>query len=139
MNCSKKIQEANKVADDVITIPSFSQKERTELVADKISEIAQFCDDNAFFINYDLGAHCTALLMGVEDIYAYRENSVKEIATKEYREQYVNAIRMIEEDSGVSQVKRLIKSISKPKIYSSLIARLDELREEKRKKSRTKR
>lgn len=77
--------------------------------------------------------------MGVEDIYAYRENSVKEIATKEYREQYVNAIRMIEEDSGVSQVKRLIKSISKPKIYSSLIARLDELREEKRKKSRTKR
>lgn len=71
MNCSKKIQEANKVADDVITIPSFSQKERTELVADKISEIAQFCDDNAFFINYDLGAHCTALLMGIDGSRRY--------------------------------------------------------------------
>lgn len=65
----KKVQEANQVADEVITNSSYSQQERTELVSGEILEIARFCDDNAFFIDTDLGAHCTALLMGVEDIY----------------------------------------------------------------------
>jgi hypothetical protein len=39
---------------------------------------------------------------------------------------------MIEEEAGVYQVKRLIKSISKPPIDSPVIARLNELGKENR-------
>ena len=130
----KKVQQANNIARDVISNPAYSEEQRHDIVSVVVLDIASFCDDNGFFIDGDLGAHCIALLMGVEDIYLLGDEAEKQQATREYHESYINTIRMIEEEAGVHQVKKLFKSISKPKLDSPIIARLNELREEKRRK-----
>ena len=130
----KKIQEANIIANDIISNPAYSEKQRNDIIFTAGLDIAEFCDENAFFIDSDLGAHCTALLMGVEDIYLLDDEAKKQQAIREYHESYINTMRMIEEEAGVHQVKKLFKSISKPKLDSPIIARLNELREEKRRK-----
>jgi len=131
----KKVQEANNIASDVISNPAYSEEQRNDIISIAGLDIAEFCDENAFFIDSDLGAHCTALLLGdVEKIYLLDDETEKQRAIREYRENYMNTLRMIEEEAGVHQVKKLFKSISKPKLDSPIIARLNELREEKRKK-----
>jgi metal-dependent HD superfamily phosphatase/phosphodiesterase len=130
----KKVQEAYEIADDVISNPAYSQEQRRDIVFVAGLDIAEFCDENAFFIDSDLGAHCTALLMGVEDIYPLGDEAEKQKAIREYRENRISTLRMIEEEAGVYQVKTLFKSISKPRLDSPFIAYLNELREEKRKK-----
>ena len=131
----KKIQEANIIANDIISNPAYSEEQRNDIIFTAGLDIAEFCDENAFFIDSDLGAHCTALLLGdVERIYPLDDEAEKQRAIREYREYYMNTLRMIEEEAGVHQVKKLFKSISKPKLDSPIIARLNELREEKRKK-----
>ncbi len=131
----KKIQEANTIANDVISNPAYSEKERNDIIFVAGLDIAEFCDEHAFFIDSDLGAHCTALMLGdIEKIYALDDEPEKQRTIREYQESYTNTLRMIEEEAGVYQVKKLFKSISKPKLDSPIIARLNELREEKRKK-----
>jgi len=131
----KKIQKANDSASDVISNPAYSEEQRNDIIFVAGLDIAEFCDENAFFIDSDLGAHCTALLLGdVEKIYLLDDEAEKQRAIREYREDYMNTLRMIEEEAGVHQVKKLFKSISKPKLDSPIIARINELREEERKK-----
>ncbi len=131
----KKIQEANSIASDIISNPAYSQEQRNDIIFNAGLAIAEFCGENAFFIDSDLGAHCTALLLGdVEKIYLLDDETEKQRAIREYREDYMNTLRMIEEEAGVYRVKKLFKSITKPKLDSPIIARLNELREEKRKK-----
>ena len=65
----RKVQEVNSIAGDVISNPAYSEEQRHDIVSSVILDIASFCDENAFLIDNDLGAPCTTLLMGVEDIY----------------------------------------------------------------------
>jgi hypothetical protein len=131
----KKIQKANDSASDVISNPAYSEEQRNDIIFVAGLDIAKFCDENAFFIDSDLGAHCTALLLGdVEKYYLLDDEAEKQRAIREYREDYMNTLRMIEEEAGMHQVKKLFKSISKPKLDSPIIARINELREEERKK-----
>jgi hypothetical protein len=46
-----------------------------------------------------------------------------------------DAFRMIGEDSGVAQINKLFKSINRPKLTSSVIDRIQELRDEKKRQA----
>lgn len=128
----KKIQAAYQIATDLIENPAYSKEQRHDIVSDAILDIASFCDENDLFIDSDLVAHCTALLMGVEVIFHMTDEAEKQKAIHDFRDEYANTKRIIAEDSGVQQVNALFKSIAKPKLSSPIIDRINELREEKR-------
>ena len=127
----KKVQEDYSIISDIISNPSYSKEECNTIISSIIYDLACFGDENNFYIDKDLSAHCTALWMGVEDICPIIDENERKKVLCEYNEKYKNTIRMIEEDAGIYQLKNLFKSINKPKFESPIIDLLNELRKGK--------
>lgn len=116
----EKIQNGYTVATEVIENGELTQQERHELISSVIHDIAQFTDTNYLYIDEDLAVHSVALFMGVEDIYVSSEDIKQEKLSNFFRMRR-EALRMISEDSGVSEINKLFKSINKPKIDGAVI------------------
>lgn len=114
----------------VISNGELSQDQRHDIVSHVVLQIAEFVENNPLYIDEELGAHCTALFMGVEHLYA-TEGEEKANALSRYQTMRLEAFRMINEESGVAEVNKLFKSINKPKLSGPLIERLRELRAQK--------
>lgn len=123
------LHESHGIANEVIQNTSFTADERHELISAAIMPIAGHTTRNVLYIDDELGAHCTALFMGAEDIHDLPENEKKDRVAQlqlDWRE----TRRMILEDSGVSKVNQLFRDINRPRISSPVIERIRELRRE---------
>jgi hypothetical protein len=120
------------LAQEAIDNTKLSHTERHELISEAISPIAEFVDRNSLYIDEELGAHCVALFMGVEDIGDAPE-SEREQLTREYYKSRSETFRMIKEDSGVAEINKLFRSINRPRITSPVIERIRYLRREQKK------
>ena len=67
----KKIQEAGIIVEDVISNPEYTEEERNQAIFVTGLDIAKFNDENEFYIDKDLGASCTALLLGDQEKIFY--------------------------------------------------------------------
>jgi len=123
------IHRGSDLAQEVIDNANLSHEQRHELISTAIVPIAEFVDRNSLYMDEELGAHCVALFMGVEDIRDAPESEREQLA-RDYYKMRSETYRMIKEDSGVAQINKLFHSINRPKITSPVIERIRELRRE---------
>ena len=113
----------------MIDNPKLSAAERHELISAAIMPIAEHTTRSVLYIDEELGAHCTALFMGVEDLRDLPE-SERQVRLAQFQRDWRETRRMILEDSGVIKVNRLFRDINRPTINSPVIERIRELRRE---------
>ncbi len=120
------VDDGGTIADHIISNPNLSAAERHDLISAAIAPIARHADRNILYIDAELGAHCTALFMGVEDIADLPEAEQLE-HLEDYQRQKRETRRMILEDSGVAKVNKVFRAINRPRITSPVIERIREL------------
>jgi len=118
------------VASEVMTNPIFSSEQRHEAISIVVQNIAKFTDANELYLDDDLRAHCVATFMGAEDVLSAENKVEREAVRSAIRNMYIEARRMIRDDSGVAEVDRLLKRIARPRLSGEFI---DYLRAERRK------
>lgn len=123
------LNEGNRIADEVINNASLTASDRHTLISAAIMPVAEHATRYALYINEELGAHCTALFMGVEDIQDLPE-AEREMRIARFRRQWLETRRMILEDSGVTKINQFFHDVNRPKISSPVIERIRELRRE---------
>lgn len=129
---AEQIDEGSEIADEVINNSDLTAEERHDLISVPISTIAKYTDKYRLYIDPDLGVHCTALFMGVEDIQSV-DGEERERLLKDFYHLLNEAHRMIEEDSGVAEINKLFREINRPKLGGPIIERIRELRQKRRK------
>lgn len=107
------IQESYNVANEVIENSELSKEDRHAIISGTIAPIAKYTDDNALYLDSYIGAQATALLMGVEDIQDIEDSLEKEAEISRFRADYKATKEIIIADSGVAEVNKHFKAISK--------------------------
>lgn len=115
------VQNAYSVASAVVERNDLTHDERHQIVSGAIHEIATYVDANELFVDSYIGAHVTGMIMGTEDIADIVDESEKQLAIARFRAGYVVAKKMIREESGVEQINRYFKLVSKSKPDSPMI------------------
>jgi hypothetical protein len=123
------VDDGRTVAEQVLRDPQLSHEDRHGLISAAILTIAQHTDRSSLYIDEELGAHCVALLMGVEDIPDLPEPK-KEAELKRYRDQVQETRRMIFEDSGIAKANKFFRDVHRPQITSPVIEYIRQLRKE---------
>ncbi|MDD2636649.1 MAG: hypothetical protein PHW82_14240 [Bacteroidales bacterium] len=118
------LQAASEVASDVMENADYTLEQRHELISAAILPIAQFTDDNELYIDPDFAPHCVATFMGAEDVLDLADPKEQEERRQDIRDMYVNAKRMIREDSGIAEIDKLFKTLTKPRLSSPIIERI---------------
>jgi len=121
--------DSYQIATEVIDNPKLSAADRHELISAAIMPVAEHTTRSVLYIDEELGAHCTALFMGVEDLRDLPEGE-REVRLAHFRREWKETRRMILEDSGVKKVNQLFRAINRPVITSPVIERIRELRRE---------
>lgn len=123
------LDEGGEIAEQVISNTDLNSTDRHNLISEAISPIAKHVDRSTLYIDAELGAHCTALYMGVEDIPDLPEAD-QQSRLEDYRQQRRETRRMILEESGVAKVNKVFRDINRPRITSPVIERIRELQRE---------
>lgn len=123
-----KLQAVYEVAADIMENPKYSAMQRQEMLSTAILDIAEFTDMNELYIEPDLGAHCVATFIGAEEIQQITDPKEREHRIQEIHNMYTNAKRMIRENSGIAEIEKLFKGITKATISSNIIDRIRYLR-----------
>jgi len=121
------IENGSRVANAVIENPDLTLEQRHDRIGAVVMSIAESMGKNQLYIDEELGAHCVALFMGVEDIYGARGEE-REKLLKNYHALRRDALRMIREDSGVAEINRLFRTINRPRIGGPIVEAIRELR-----------
>jgi hypothetical protein len=125
------IHRGSDLAREAIDNADLSHSERHDLISDAVGQIAEFVDRNSLYINEELGAHCVALFMGVEDVRDSPEATREDLALAYYAN-LRETFRMIKEDSGLTEINKLLRSINRPRITSPVIEAIREVRRDKK-------
>jgi len=121
------INEGSEIASQIVEDSDLTDEKRYDMIRMAIGPIAKYTDEHALYIDGDLGAHCTALFMGVEDIPKADGKERDELLSQFYKMRK-EALRMIAEDSGVAEINKLFCTINRPKLDGPIIERISELR-----------
>jgi len=123
--------ESHGIATHVINSPGLTPDERHDLISMAIAPIAEHATRSVLYIDEELGAHCTALFMGVEELQDQPDEE-REASIKYLNREWLETRRMILEDSGVTKVNQLFRDINRPQISSPVIERIRELKRQQR-------
>ncbi len=121
------VQGAYTVASEVMSSGGLTEAERHDLMSAAILPIAEYVDDNALYVDPYVGAHVTAAFMGAEDVQAISDTRDREAAIAEFQALYKSTKRIILEESGVYQINKHFRLVSRSKPDSSIIGRIREL------------
>jgi hypothetical protein len=124
------IETGSEIANELINNSDLTAEQRHDLITEPILAIANYADQHRLYVDEDLTLHCTALFMGVEDIQEL-DGEEREEHLKEYHHMRSEALRMIEEDSGVAEIKKLFQAINRPKLGGPVIEYIRELRQQR--------
>lgn len=117
----RRVQNYSEVATEVIENDDLSKEQRKGLVSAALHEVVGFCDENELYINEELSLHCMTILMGVEDIYYIEDKDEKKLKIKSFQENLLEAKRMIRKETGIADLDKLYRSITKAKHSSPII------------------
>jgi len=117
----RRVQKASIVGERILGNPSLTHEQRRELVWEAVLEIADFCDEQAMYIREEIAVHCIALLMGVEDIAEHPDHSQRALRTDRFRNDVRLTRRIIREESGLSEIDALFRSITAKRPSSPII------------------
>jgi hypothetical protein len=125
------VQEGGEIADQAIEDASLAPEERHALVSKAVLDVAGYVDRHRLYIDDEVGTHCAAVFMGVEEIHDSKEE-VKAQLLQHYYEMRAEAFRMISEDSGIAEINELFKTINRPNISGNFVEYLRKARAKQR-------
>jgi hypothetical protein len=116
-----KVTVCSKIITDLIENPKYSREERQGMVSAAVHDLAQFGDDNSFYINEQINIQYMTLLMGVEDIYYISDADKKEQEIHRVWKHMRDTKNMIKKESGIEELDKLFKSITRAEHKSDII------------------
>jgi len=127
-----KLHECYDASDEALQ-GDYTAEERHEIMASRVFPLLEFMDRNSLYLNDEITVHCGGMWMSVDEIPAIKDGEERAAQTKSFLRDFTDAKEMIEEESGLRQINKLFRSISKPKYSSRLIDHYRELQAERRK------
>jgi hypothetical protein len=117
----KLINDAKPIADSVIEDGSLSAEARHQIVSNLVLDIAQFCDENALYLNEDVTVHSCTIYMGIEDIATISDAKERDSALSHFYGSYRAAREIIRAETGLQRLDALFRKVTKAKYSSGAI------------------
>lgn len=133
-----RLQNGYAIATEIMERDDLTAEERHAVISDVIQALATFTDQQTLYLDRELAGHCIATFMGAEDVSDLPAEGERAEARQTIVDMYVEAKRMIVEDSGVERVNRVFRKAARPRLKGAFIERLRELQRENRSKKRAK-
>ena len=128
-----KVTACSKIITDLIENPKYSREERQDMVSAAVHDLAQFGDDNSFYVNDQINVQYMTLMMGVEDVYYIDAANKKEQEINRVWKHLRDTQDMIKKESGIEELDKLFKSITRAEHKSDIIDYYNKLKSEQRK------
>ncbi|MGP0591480.1 hypothetical protein ACTRXD_02940 [Nitrospira sp. T9] len=122
------LNTAYRIATEVMENDKLSGEERKELISSAILKLAEFTDEHALFIDEYISVHVVATFMGAEDVLDIDNGLERAAAKSGVLERFKEAKSLIYEDSGLREIDKHYKSISRSAPDSAIIRYLKELK-----------
>jgi hypothetical protein len=108
---------ANQLFDD----EELDEESRHTIWSSMVREVARFADANGLYLNDEVMLHCMMMLIGTEEIPSIEDADEREAAKREFRVNARAAREMIAEESGMSEVNKVLRRIAKSGYKSELV------------------
>ena len=131
-----RVSACSLIISDAIENPDYSKEERKAIVSKAIFELAQFGDKYDFYLNEHIVIQYMTLLVGVEDIFDIEDKGEKEKEVQRVRKHLRDTKKMIRKESGIEQLDKLFRSITRAKHKSELINYYEEMKKQQRKEEK---
>ena len=116
-----KLVDAKAVAEEVMEQGKHSANERHAMVSSVVLDLAHFCDTHELYLNEELAIHCTASLMGAEDVADITSLEKQKEAAQRVRSGLQAARQMIRAESGIAKIDKFFGSLTRAKLSSPVI------------------
>lgn len=119
-----EVSEANSIINELINLSGISNKEKQDISYYVGLQVAQFSQDNGFYIQDEVGLQCVGTFVGVSDIFDSKK-SIREKALEDYRRNIRASLTLLKsiDSEGIIDTKK----------KTPLMARYNELIMEKSK------
>jgi len=115
------VQDANDTATQVIDDQTLDAQGRLDLVSDAVMSLAEFTDKNELYLDQYVAAQAVAFVMGVEDIQTIEDENDRQAAIDRYRKGYNDTKELIAQESGVREVNKHFRKVSRSAPDSPII------------------
>ena len=123
--------QAQSVVLDVMENAELTKPDRHQKISKVVLEIAEFTDQNSLYLDEEIAVHCVTTFMGAEDVLDIQDEVDRDETKKQILAAYVVAQKMIRADSGILEIEKLFKKVTKPEIDSPVVEYLRELKAER--------
>ena len=115
------LQDAYTAADEVIENDALDEGERNIIISKAVHIIADFTDRNALYIDRYIAGQCLAFIMGVDDIPTIENEEERLNEVNAFRSEYRTTIEFLVSESGIQQISKHFRTISKSKQNTEFI------------------
>jgi len=81
----------------------------------------EYGDEHSFYLNDEVMVHCGATFVGVGDVLDMPKGKKREEKTERFQRMIRDAKKMIRSESGMSEIDRAFRSVTKAKHSSPVI------------------
>lgn len=122
------VRAAGSAANAAFEVSESERDEAKGLVFAAGLTVAEIADEFELYID-ELGAHCTALWLNIPDILDTADLVKREALIAAFRHDYWRALDMIRDESGLSRVNQVFRSVTGSRLNSPIVDYIRELRE----------
>jgi hypothetical protein len=115
-----KLHECYETGNEVMG-GDHSAEERHEIMSALVFPLLEFMDRNSLYLNDEIALHCGGMWMSVDEIPSIQGGAERASAVEAFQKDFGDAKAMIKEESGLKEIDKLFRSITKPKYSSRLI------------------
>jgi hypothetical protein len=127
-----RLDECYEAANDVLS-GNHSADQRHQIVSSLVFPLLEFMDKNSLYLNDEIAVHCGGMWMGVDEIPSTQDGAERASQMEAFQKDFADAKEMIKEESGLKQIDKLFRSITKPRYSSRLIEYYRKLQAERKK------
>ena len=115
------IREAENDVNETLEDDSEPVDERCQQAFAAGLRVMEYCDQNSLFLNDEITVHCGAAFGGVTDIIPMEKGSERDEQVLRYRTMLGDAKAMIRAESGMTEIDRSFRAVSKANHSSAVI------------------
>jgi hypothetical protein len=107
--------EAGSAVGEVLGDESMPLEERRGKVVEAGLRVSRYMDEHLFYLNDEIMIHCGVTFVGVVDVLDLAEGKKREDAIDRFLGRLKNARDMIRAESGMSEIDRAFRAVTKAK------------------------
>ncbi len=117
----KKLYEASFLIHESIETDTLTREEKHAVIEKSNLEVMNYMDEHDFYLNEDIIVHCGATLVGMTDIIDIEDEDNRNKELNNFMKNFKLARDMIKKESGVEELNKLFKSITRAEYSSDII------------------